>query len=113
MVGSLGGLGALAGLAAREEADDLGVVLGGVDVVRATRRRDHVEQLGMPLEDLPSARVALESEELSPQLACQDDRRSPFAVSLGDGDRGPRTLTTPGAHQRRDCAGTNERLVAQ
>jgi hypothetical protein len=85
----VGSLGALSGLSAWEQADDLGVVLGGVDIVRATRRRNHVEQLRVPLQDLAGARVALEREQLTPKLASQHDRRSPLAVRLGHSDRRP------------------------
>ena len=55
-----GNLGALAGLLAWKEPDDLGVVLGGVDVVGATRRGHRVEHLRVPLEDLPGACVAFQ-----------------------------------------------------
>src|ERR1700693_1861266 len=70
--------GALAWLAAREELHDLGVVLGRVDIVRAPRRRNHVEQLRVPLQDLARAGVAFQRHELVPQLACEDHRRRPF-----------------------------------
>src|SRR5437879_12475907 len=93
-------LGALAGLLSWKEADDLRVVLGGVDVVGATWRRNHVEQFGVPLEDLACARITLEGEQLAPELASQDDGRSPLATWLGHRDRGPRTLAPPGAHAR-------------
>src|SRR5436190_24081475 len=70
-------LSALARPLAREEADDLGVVVWRVDVVGPAGSRDHVEQLGPSLQDLSRARVARQGEELLPQLAGEDHRRCP------------------------------------
>src|SRR5437773_6135926 len=82
-------LSALAGPLAREEADDLGVVVRRVDVVGPAGGRDHVQQLGPPFQDLPCARVARQGEQLVPQLAGEDDGGRPPFVALRDGDRGP------------------------
>src|SRR6267154_471857 len=108
-----GSLGALAGLLAWKETDDLGVVLGSVDVVRATWRRNHVEQFGVPLEDLARARITLEGEQLAPELTSQDDWGSPLATCLGHRDRGPRTLSPPRAHERGNGARSNQWLIAE
>src|SRR2546423_15223618 len=107
------GLGALAGFLAWKETDDLGVVLGGVNVVRATWRRNHVEQFGVPLEDLAGARITLEGEQLAPELASHDDWWSPLATRLGHRDCGPRTLSPPRAHKRGNGARSNQRLIAE
>src|SRR5215510_3983539 len=107
-------LDALSGLLPREQADDLGVVVRSVDVVRSSRRGDHVEQLWAPLQDLSRSSVAFELEELTPQLSRQHDGRGPSAVApLGDGDSGPRAFAAPGAQQRGHRARADKRLIAE
>src|SRR5438309_5827865 len=80
----VGSLGALAGTAARKQADDLGVVVRGVDIVGPARGRNDVEQLGAPLQHLARAGVTGERKQLAPQLTRQDHGRRPTVVVLRD-----------------------------
>src|SRR5712691_5458612 len=75
-------LDVLAGLLPREQADDLGVIVGRVDVVRPAGRGHHVEQLRQAVQDLASARVAAQGEQLAPQLAREHDRRGPRVLLI-------------------------------
>src|SRR6267143_5957930 len=68
-----------------EEADDLGVVLGSVDVVQAIGCRHDVDQLGPLVEHLARTGIAFECEELVPQLAREHHRwRPPAGISAGN-----------------------------
>src|SRR5487761_1252132 len=60
-------------LSPRKQAQDLGVVVRGVDVVRMAGRRHGVEKLGVAVEELPGTGVAFERVEVVPHLARQHD----------------------------------------
>src|SRR5260370_550874 len=84
-----------------EELDDLGVVLRGIDVVKAVERGHGVDQLGPLIEHLAGTGVAFERHELVPKLARQHHRRRPFAgLAARDGARRPPPPAAPGAPQR-------------
>src|SRR2546426_11203319 len=71
------GLGALAGAAARKQADDLRVVVRGVDVVGPTRRRHDVEQLGPAPAHLAGAGVSRPRQQFAPPLPRPGPGRRP------------------------------------
>src|SRR3989442_13793653 len=106
------GLGALAGAAARKQADDLRVVVRRVDVVGPTRRRHDVEQLGPALQHLAGAGVSRQREKLAPQLARQDHGWRPAFRARGR-DRRTRAFSTPGTQERGDRPRPDERLIAE